>query len=328
MVKLVSTALLHNPKRSGKNSDLLLAQCDNCRGQATLDRGPSGRSSDYVWNFVVRVANELAKTHPDRKVFCGAYSSYRLPPLTIDTLPDNVLVQITNGRPIRDLDDELHEYTTELREQWPNKTDNRLSLTLNYTAFTNRGAYRSPYWPHVIARGVRACHDVNRFITRGDHPGTDNITIPRYVTATVDERSIDGTSPIQVSETLHEHVDRALAMVDELDPNGDPELQSTPTDIRTMAHMGRYCARRIREATALAMDRETGNHSHQQRAIDELEDAAGAWKRYTDLSEQQYKNSLWLNRVGFVDWDELSQYVLQDIAIAGGHPPESLEQME
>lgn len=134
-------------------------QCDDCRDQATLDRGPSGRSSDYVWRFVVRVANELAKTHPDKRVFCGAYSSYRLPPRTIDKLPDNVLVQVTNGRPIRELDDAIHQYTAELRAQWLAKTDNPLSLTLNYTPFTNRGAYRPQYWPHVIARGIRDCHD-------------------------------------------------------------------------------------------------------------------------------------------------------------------------
>jgi len=134
-------------------------QCDGCRDQITLDRGPSGFSSDYVWSFVVRAANELAKTHPDKKVFCGAYSSYRLPPLTIDKLPDNVLVQITNGRPIRELDDEVHESTAELRRQWRAKTNNPLSVTLNYTPFTNRGAYRPQYWPHVIARGIRACRD-------------------------------------------------------------------------------------------------------------------------------------------------------------------------
>lgn len=133
-------------------------QCDRCRHQVTLDRGPSGLSSDYVWSFVVRVANELKKTHPNNKVFCGAYSSYRLPPLTIDKLPDNVLVQITNGRPIRELDDEIHESTAELRKQWRAKTRNPLSLTLNYTPFTNRGAYRPQYWPHVIARGIAASH--------------------------------------------------------------------------------------------------------------------------------------------------------------------------
>lgn len=131
-------------------------QCDRCKDQATLDRGPGGLSSDYVWRFVVRVANELARTHPDRKVICGAYSVYRLPPLTIEKLPDNVLVGVVNGRPVRELDDELHKSTVELRRQWATMTNNPLSVMLNYTPFTNRGAYRPQYWPHVIARGIKA----------------------------------------------------------------------------------------------------------------------------------------------------------------------------
>ncbi|HUT12525.1 MAG TPA: DUF4838 domain-containing protein [Thermoguttaceae bacterium] len=158
-------------------------QCDGCRGQATLDREHSGISSDYVWNFVVRVANELATTHPDKKVFCGAYSTYRLPPLSIDKLPDNVLVQITNGRPIREVDDETHKRTAELRRQWQAKTGNPLSVTLNYTPFTDRGEYRPQYWPHVIARGLR---DVKGHVWREDvwlssgkgglhHPGMSHL---------------------------------------------------------------------------------------------------------------------------------------------------------
>lgn len=144
-----------------------------------LDRGPSGISSDYVWNFVVRVANELAKTHPDRKVFCGAYSAYRFPPLAIEKFPDNVWVQITNGRPIRELDDEFHEETTELRSQWLAKTDNPLSVTLNCTPFTSRCAFRPQYWPLVAARGLKDSHeevwreDVWLSVDRGGlhHPG-------------------------------------------------------------------------------------------------------------------------------------------------------------
>lgn len=134
-------------------------QCDRCRPQMTLDRGPDGISSDYVWNFVVRVADELRKTHPDRKVFCGAYSTYRLPPLTIDKLPDNVWMQITNGRPIREMDDAVHEEAARLRAEWLAKTNNPLSVTLNYTPFTNRGAFRPQYWPHVIARGMKDSHE-------------------------------------------------------------------------------------------------------------------------------------------------------------------------
>jgi hypothetical protein len=142
-----------------------LCQCDECRVQATLDRDPTGFYSDYVWKFVVRVANELAKTHPDRKVFCGAYSSYRLPPLSIDKLPDNVLVQITNGRPIRELDDKLHAEAAELRRQWQAKTTHPLSMTLNFTPFINRGEYRPQYWTHVIARGLR---EINGKVWRED----------------------------------------------------------------------------------------------------------------------------------------------------------------
>lgn len=134
-------------------------QCDLCRDQIDLDRGPAGQSSDYVWDFVLRVAEELAKTHPDHKVFSGAYSNYRLPPLRIDKFPPNVLIQITNGRPIRDLDDAVHEEAAELRRQWLEKTDNPLSVTLNYTPTTDNGEFRPQYFPHVIARGIRDTRD-------------------------------------------------------------------------------------------------------------------------------------------------------------------------
>lgn len=133
-----------------------LCQCEQCRGQVTLDRDATGIHSDYVWTFVIRVANELAKTHPNKKVVCGAYSSYRLPPRSIDKLPDNVLVQITNGRPIRELDDQLFAETAELRRLWQEKTNNPLSLSLNFTPFINRGEYRPQYWMHVIDRGIKA----------------------------------------------------------------------------------------------------------------------------------------------------------------------------
>ncbi|MDF1659957.1 MAG: DUF4838 domain-containing protein [Verrucomicrobiales bacterium] len=134
-------------------------QCEVCLPQMTPERGPSGSSSDYVWDFVVRVADELAETHPDLKVFCGAYSTYRLPPLTINKLPDNVWTQITNGRPIREMDDAVHEEAARLRAEWAEKTNNPLSVTLNYSPFTNRGAFRPQYWPHVAARGIQDSHD-------------------------------------------------------------------------------------------------------------------------------------------------------------------------
>ena len=57
------------------------------------------------------------------------------------------------------MDDEFHRETTELRSQWLAKSNNPLSVTLNYTPFTDRGAFRPQYWPHVAARGIRESHE-------------------------------------------------------------------------------------------------------------------------------------------------------------------------
>lgn len=135
-----------------------ICQCDGCRDQATIDRGYSGWFSDYVWDFVNRVATEIARTHPDRRIICSAYSTYQLPPLKIDKLHPNLLVQITNGRPVSQLDDAAHEERLALRRAWLEKTDNPLSISMNYP-FTQRSEYRPCYFPHIIARGIRESHD-------------------------------------------------------------------------------------------------------------------------------------------------------------------------
>jgi hypothetical protein len=99
------------------------------------------------------VARELAKTHPNRKILCGAYSTYQLPPEKIDKLEPNVLAQITNGRPRSEMDEETHDQLERLRREWQEKTANPLSLTMNYP-FTQRGEFRPCYFPHIIARGL------------------------------------------------------------------------------------------------------------------------------------------------------------------------------
>lgn len=132
-----------------------ICQCDQCKGQATFDRESSGWYSDYVWNFVNRVAEEVSKTHPDKYVVCGAYSTYRLPPLSIDKLHPNVMVRITNGRPRFTLDDQAHKELDDLRRAWLEKSHHKLTLSMNQ--FTRGG--RPGFLPHVMARGVQDAAD-------------------------------------------------------------------------------------------------------------------------------------------------------------------------
>jgi hypothetical protein len=92
------------------------------------------------------------------------------------------------------------------------------------------------------------------------------------------------------------------------------------TDIRTMACLGKYYAHKIQGATELALFRKTQKEAHQNAAIRELNQAAGYWRLYVSTALGQYKNPLWMNRVGHCDWRKLFREVLRDIEIAGGTP--------
>lgn len=165
-------------------------------------------------------------------------------------------------------------------------------------------------------------HDVNRFITLGVHPGTDNISIPKYVEAVVAGAESKGTTPRQVAEQLDRHADAALNVLKDLKAGTNRELKETLGDIRAMALLGKYYAGKIRGATELALYRRTGKAEHQQAAIDQLTLAAAFWDDYTAQAGSLYKNPLWTNRVGIVDWKELRGEVARDIEIAREAKPE------
>ncbi|MCF3648762.1 carbohydrate-binding family 6 protein [Synoicihabitans lomoniglobus] len=161
-------------------------------------------------------------------------------------------------------------------------------------------------------------HDVNRFITLGVHPGTDNVAIPEYVAAMQAGATIDGTSPLDVATALHRRADAALEALPTLDETRGTsvELDRTLNDIRLMAYLGKYYAFKIHGATELALFRATGERARQQSAVAALTEAQTWWLRYTTLSGELYRNPFWTNRVGIVDWVELNAEVARDIQIA------------
>jgi hypothetical protein len=172
---------------------------------------------------------------------------------------------------------------------------------------------------YEIARRVQTplgFHDVNQFIEQETHPGTDNVAIPDYVDAVSAGTPVTGTTPIQVSQQLHDHADRALQILDRLPEVTDKELRLTLGDIRAMACLGKYYGHKIRGATELALYRKSRNQAHQDAAIRELTQAAENWERYTATALTQYTNPVGLNRVGPCDWRGLTKEVWKDVEIA------------
>ncbi|NLF72692.1 MAG: tetratricopeptide repeat protein [Candidatus Anammoximicrobium sp.] len=138
-----------------------ICQCPRCAGQDSPDRDQRGLLSDYVWNFVNRVAKEVRKTHPDKKILNCAYGVYTLPPLKIDRLEPNVVVSIVGGRRPMNNKPEQQEEIRKLRESWLAKTDNPIIIFENYP-FTDRGWYLPSFTPHAMGASINATKGVSQ----------------------------------------------------------------------------------------------------------------------------------------------------------------------
>lgn len=161
-------------------------------------------------------------------------------------------------------------------------------------------------------------HDVNRFISLPPHPGTDNISIPDYIKAvkagTADK--LKGTTPLEVADNIFLYAFRASVLLREINPGDNLELQKTVKDIKIIVHLGLYYSNKIKGATNLAMYRAGLGEEYKQKAIDDLLRASINWNDYVELAKSQYKNPLWMNRVGHCDWEKMIADVQHDIEIA------------
>lgn len=135
-----------------------ICQCEKCRGKESPELGERGSLSNYVWDFVNRVAREVAKTHPGKKISNCAYGVYTTPPNNIDRLEPNVQVIIVGGRRPTDAD---REALRALREGWAAKTDNPIEIFENYP-FTGRGFYLPAYIPRVLGESINASKGLSR----------------------------------------------------------------------------------------------------------------------------------------------------------------------
>jgi len=178
-------------------------------------------------------------------------------------------------------------------------------------------ACRSRPGPAKTASGF---HSVETFIQQQVHPGTDNISISRYVAALTAGTMPAGTTPLQVAAALDARASAALAASTVLRrqpaARRNPELAATLDDIAAMATLGQYYAAKIRGATALARFRAAKQAEHQADAVKQLLRAQTLWLEYTARAAARYRNPLWTNRVGIVDWKELDAEVAHDIEIA------------
>ncbi len=97
--------------------------CANCQKEVDNDLPKTGRFSNHIWGFLVKVANEVIKTHPDRIIGCLAYESYFDPPSRIEKLPPNAAVMICYNR-ANTANPHFRKKVRDGLEQWRERTSN------------------------------------------------------------------------------------------------------------------------------------------------------------------------------------------------------------
>lgn len=135
-----------------------ICQCELCEGKDSPELGSRGTLSNYVWDFVNRVAKEVGKTHPGKRISNCAYGMYTAPPSNIKKLEPNVQVIIVGGRRPTNTD---QEELRQLRAAWSKKTDYPLEVFENYP-FTGRGFYLPAYIPGVMGASINATKGTSR----------------------------------------------------------------------------------------------------------------------------------------------------------------------
>ncbi|MDB4749444.1 DUF4838 domain-containing protein [Rubripirellula sp.] len=138
-----------------------ICQCELCSDEQVDEMGARGKLSNHVWSFVNRVAREVAKTHPKKKIVCCAYGANTKPPSNRKQLEPNVEVVIVGGRRPRNSLPEQRVPIQALRSDWLEITDRPILVFENYP-FTARRSYLPAFVAKTIGDSINATKGVSR----------------------------------------------------------------------------------------------------------------------------------------------------------------------
>ena len=159
-------------------------------------------------------------------------------------------------------------------------------------------------------------HDIIQFMINPTISGDSILNPIAYAQASLSGKDMTQISPLQVVSNLDRYARNSLAGAEKLQLEAaTAELRTLGDDIRSMAHLGLYYARKIEAATELAFYAETQQDSYKEKAITQLEQAAQSWDQYRIISEKNYHPQM-LARTKMLDFSEIMGYVKQDIDLA------------
>ncbi|MFP4249242.1 MAG: DUF4838 domain-containing protein [Armatimonadota bacterium] len=117
------------------HDSFIACTCDDCAPYVHEDRGPAGRNTELVWQFVEKTADWLEEAHPDRLITCLAYSSYSERPPNLQTLPENVIVGMCPAgyqRTHNQVAEENYRELMRMVNEWSGVNDRKMLIWLHH----------------------------------------------------------------------------------------------------------------------------------------------------------------------------------------------------
>jgi hypothetical protein len=105
---------------------------DAAAGWLRSDRGRAGTFSDYTWDMIMDVRGRLKKNHPDLKYVVYAYINNKLPPATLEKIPDDIIVTYCQNMTHQMMPESKDDL--KIREEWLGKMSNDQMLVFEYYA--------------------------------------------------------------------------------------------------------------------------------------------------------------------------------------------------
>lgn len=105
------------------NENINHCQCDLCKAQWTTENDNS-KLSNLIFGYSAKLALEIKKKYPGRRLATGAYAGYLFPPTKV-SIPDNMDVMICTVKGNSKLVSPAHwKYNTDLVNQWLERLGN------------------------------------------------------------------------------------------------------------------------------------------------------------------------------------------------------------
>lgn len=159
-------------------------------------------------------------------------------------------------------------------------------------------------------------HTVDDFIKKQPMAGSGIISIPQYINALKEEKSVSGIAPLQIAQKLDSMAVVVLKYTSYEHKNNEGKISTSYDeliyDLDAWANMGKYYASKIRGAYYLHAFREGLRVNNKQLAILELNQALLNWKAYAAAATRNYKPQF-MAKTRTIDWDALTLDVEEEL---------------